>query len=58
MFGILGPWLLGNGILVPLAKGGPLLFGFAVPRMMIGALIGAAYGLGLGLIYTLVQPRT
>jgi hypothetical protein len=53
VFGLLGPWLLGNGILVPLIKGGPLLFGGAVPRMIVGALIGAAFGLGLGLIYGL-----
>lgn len=56
-FGLLGPWLLGNGLLVPLLKGGPLLFGFAVPRMMIGAAIGAAFGLGLALIYGLLRSR-
>ena len=56
-FGLLGPWLIGNGLLVPLIKGGPLLFGFAAQRMVVGALIGAAFGLGLGLIYGLLRPR-
>jgi hypothetical protein len=57
IFGLLGPWLLGNGLLVPLVKGGPLLFGFAMPRMVIGASIGAAFGVGLALIYGLLRPR-
>lgn len=57
LFGLLGPWLIGNGLLVPLIKGGPLLFGFAVPRMVVGALIGAAFGFGLALIYGLLRPR-
>jgi hypothetical protein len=55
IFGLLGPWLLGNGLLVPLIKGGPVLFGFSVPRMLIGASIGATFGLGLALIYGLLQ---
>lgn len=49
-FGVLGPWLLGNGVLVPLFKGGPLLFGGDLKRMVIGILIGAAFGLGLALV--------
>ena len=57
IFGLLGPWLIGNGLLVPLLKGGPLLFGFAPARMIVGALIGAAFGLGLALIYGLLRPR-
>jgi hypothetical protein len=56
-FGLLGPWLLGNGILVPLFKGGPFLFGFAVPRMIIGALIGATFGLGLALVFSALKRR-
>ena len=55
IFGLLGPWLIGNGILVPLIKGGPMLFGFSVPRMLIGASIGATFGLGLAIIYGLLQ---
>jgi uncharacterized membrane protein YagU involved in acid resistance len=57
IFGILGPWLLGNGVLVPLIKGGPLLFGFSIQRMMVGAMIGAAFGLGLGLIFDVLRRR-
>lgn len=57
IFGLLGPWLIGNGLLVPLIKGGPLLFGFSPPRMIIGALIGTAFGLGLALIYGLLQSK-
>lgn len=57
VFGLFGPWLLGNGLLVPSIKGGPLFFGFAAPRMMIGAAIGAAFGLGLALIYGLLRSR-
>jgi hypothetical protein len=57
VFGLLGPWLLGNGILVPLFKGGPFLFGFAVPRMIVGALIGSAFGLGVALILGAIRRR-
>lgn len=56
IFGILGPWLLGNGILVPLFKGGPLLFGY-VPARMIGIFVGLAFGIGLALIYGLLASR-
>jgi hypothetical protein len=55
IFGLLGPWLIGNGILVPLIKGGHMLFGFSVSRMSIGACIGATFGLGLAIIYGLLQ---
>jgi hypothetical protein len=54
-FGVLGPWLLGNGLLVPLFKGGPLLFGGDVKRMAIGILIGAAFGLGLALVLRMLR---
>ncbi len=57
IFGLVGPWLIGNGFLVPLIKGGPLLFGFSAQRMMIGAFIGIAFGVGLGLIYGLTETR-
>lgn len=56
-FGILGPWLLGNGILVPLFKGGAFLFGFQPLRMMIGALIGAAFGVGLAVVTRFLRQR-
>lgn len=53
-FGLLGPWFLGNGLLVPLIKGGPLLFGFAPQRMFIGALIGLSFGIGLAVLMRLL----
>jgi hypothetical protein len=55
IFGLLGPWFIGTGLLVPLIKGGPVLFGFSVPRMLIGAAIGAAFGLGLAIIYGVLR---
>jgi hypothetical protein len=56
-YGLLGPWLLGNGLLVPLIKGGPLLFGFQPQRMIIGALIGLAFGLGLAVFLRVLKGR-
>jgi hypothetical protein len=57
VFGLLGPWLLGNGVLVPLIKGGNLLFGFNPQNMWRGALIGAAFGLGLAVVMKLIGRR-
>lgn len=57
VFGLLGPWLLGNGVLVPLFKGGAYLFGLDPRRMLIGALIGAAFGVGLALFWRLLARR-
>ncbi len=57
LYGVLGPWLLGNGILVPLFKGGPYLFGLMPMRMIIGALIGAAFGAGVGLLWSALKGR-
>jgi hypothetical protein len=55
IWGLLGPALLGNWVLVPLFKGGALFAGFDVQRMVITVLIGAAFGIGLGLIYGLAR---
>ena len=57
VFGLLGPWLLGNGVLVPLIKGGNLLFGFNPQNMWRGALIGAAFGLGLAVFMRVLKGR-
>jgi hypothetical protein len=57
VYGLLGPWLLGNGILVPLAKSGNLLFGFNPQNMWRGALIGAAFGLGLAVFMRVFRGR-
>ncbi len=61
LYGLLGPWLLGNGVLVPLIKGGNLLFGFNVQNMWRGALIGLAFGVGLAVFLKLLarfRPRS
>jgi hypothetical protein len=50
-WGLIGPYFLGNAILVPFFKGGAYFWGLQPPRMIIGALIGASFGAGLGLIY-------
>lgn len=58
VFGLAGPMLLGNWLLVPLIKGGgPLFAGFDLRRMLISALIAAAFGVGLGLIYGGLRKR-
>jgi hypothetical protein len=55
VWGLLGPAFLGNWVLVPLFKGGPLFASFDIQRMMITLLIGGAFGLGLGLFYGLLR---
>jgi hypothetical protein len=57
VYGLLGPWLLGNGILVPLFKGGAFLWGFNPQSMWRGALIGASFGLGLAVFMRLFRGR-
>ncbi len=57
VYGLLGPALLGNGILVPLFKGGPLFWGFQPLRIVISALIASAFGAGLAVFYQLLSQR-
>jgi hypothetical protein len=57
VFGLLGPWLLGNGILVPLFKSGTFLWGFNPQMMWRGALIGAAFGLGIAVFMRVFRGR-
>jgi hypothetical protein len=57
VFGLIGPWLLGNGILVPLFRGGAYLFGGMPFRMLVGALIDAAFGVGLAVFWRLLAKR-
>ena len=54
IYGLLGPWLLGNGILVPLIKGGNMLWGFNPQMMWRGALIGLAFGIGVAVFMRLL----
>jgi len=55
VFGLLGPWLLGNGVLVPLFKGGAYLFGLNPQNMWRGALIGTAFGIGIAVFMRLLS---
>jgi hypothetical protein len=57
VYGLLGPFLLGNGLLVPFFKGGAYFWGGQPQRMLIGSLIGAAFGAGLGLILPRLGKR-
>jgi hypothetical protein len=57
IYGLLGPGLLGNGILVPLFKGGAFLWGFQGQRIMISALIASAFGAGLAVFFRLLAKR-
>lgn len=57
IYGLLGPWLLGNGILVPLFKGGTYLWGLNPQNMWRGALIGAAFGLGIAVFMRVFKGR-
>jgi hypothetical protein len=57
IYGLLGPYLLGNAILVPLIKGGPMFWGLDPTRMVLGALIGAAFGAGVAILYRGLASR-
>jgi hypothetical protein len=57
VYGLLGSFLLGNGILVPLFKGGAYFWGLQPMRMVISALIAASFGAGVALIYKALARR-
>jgi hypothetical protein len=57
VYGLLGPFLLGGGFLVPLFKGGPMFWMWPGPRWIIGGLIGAAFGAGVALILRAMGRR-
>jgi hypothetical protein len=57
VFGLIGPWLLGNGVLVPFFKNGTFLFGLNPMNMWRGALIGAAFGVGISVFMGLLGRR-
>lgn len=58
VFGLLGPYLLGNGLLVPLFKQtGQFIWTWPSTRLVIGALIGGAFGIGVALIYRALAKR-
>ena len=48
---------LGNWIIVALIRGNPTFSSFVPLRMLIGALIGTAFGIGVAFAYSFVAPR-
>jgi hypothetical protein len=56
LFGLLGP-LLANWFVVAPLKGQPVAGGFVLARMWPGVLILGAFGIGIALIYSLLQRR-
>jgi hypothetical protein len=58
VLGLGGPWLLGNGIILPLIRGTPILFGLNPANMWRGMLIHGAFGIGWAYIYALLSERS
>jgi hypothetical protein len=58
VFGFLGPFLLGGGVLVPLIKQtGQFFWTWPGQRWIVGGLIGAAFGVGIALIMKALEKR-
>jgi hypothetical protein len=58
VYGLLGPFLLGGGFLVPLIKQtGPMFWAWPGQRWIVGGLIGAAFGAGIALIMKAMEKR-
>jgi hypothetical protein len=58
IYGLLGPFLLGNGVLVPFFKStGPYFWMWPGQRWVVGGLIGAAFGIGLAVVYRFLNKR-
>jgi hypothetical protein len=58
VYGLLGPFLLGGGILVPLIRrSGAFVWQWPAPRWIIGALIAASFGAGVALILNALGRR-
>jgi predicted outer membrane lipoprotein len=56
VFGLLGPLLVNWFVVSPL-KGQPLAAGFVPQRMLAGVLIAGAFGIGLALLYALMERQ-
>lgn len=54
LFGMIGPALLGNFIVLPLLRGQPMFAGFVPARILLTLTINGMYGLGLGVLLPLV----
>jgi hypothetical protein len=57
VFGLLGPALLGNGLIVPFFRKTAYLWGFDPTRIVISALIASAFGAGIAILYGLLSKR-
>jgi hypothetical protein len=58
VYGLIGPFLLGGGVLVPLLKQtGPYFWAWPGQRWIVGALIGAAFGAGIAVILRALAKR-
>ncbi|AMJ59260.1 hypothetical protein [Bosea sp. PAMC 26642] len=57
IFGIIGPTVIGNWLLVPGLRGRPLFANFAALGLLNGLLIGGAFGIGLALLYGYSRKR-
>jgi hypothetical protein len=58
IFGLLGPFLLGGGLLVPFFKGETTyLWTWPMSRFINGSLIGAAFGIGIAVILRALAKR-
>ena len=47
--------IVGNWLVIPLLAGQPLFAGFAPPRLLNGILINGGWGIGTGIIYSLMR---
>jgi len=58
VLGVGGNVVLGNWLLLPLVFGrGQVFAGWVPPRMLIGALIGGAFGVGYAYVHQLLSSR-
>ena len=57
LLGWIGPLLIGNWLVLPLIRGQAMFGGFVPMRMLIGALILGAFGLGWIYIYQAMTNR-
>jgi hypothetical protein len=57
VYGLLGPALLGNGLIMPFFRKTAYLWGFDPTRILISCLIAGAFGAGVVLFYRLLGSR-
>ena len=57
LLGWIGPLVIGNWLVLPLIRGQALFAGFVPMRMLVGALILGAFGLGWIYIYQALMSR-